>query len=86
MIVYLFGVMLLLGCCNFVLKIIVDDNEEIFGFEFVEFFCCDFYVDDGLKLVLLVEEVVVFIKSIKKMCLCGGFNFYKFIFNEKDVI
>lgn len=32
MIVYFFGVVLLLGCFNFVFKVIVDDNEVVVSF------------------------------------------------------
>lgn len=86
MIVYLFGVILFLGCVNFILKRIVDDFEELFGSELVMFVKKDFYVDDGLKLVFLVIEVLVLIKSIKSLFVKGGFNFYKFILNSKEVI
>lgn len=81
MIVYFFGIILFLGCANYVLKVFVDDNEIEFGLVLVNFN----YVDDELKLVVLVKEVVILIKDIKAMCRRGSFNLYKFVFN-KNVI
>lgn len=52
--VYLFGVVSLFGCVNFVLKRTVNDFEFKFGFEIVEFVRYDFYVDDGFKSVFLI--------------------------------
>lgn len=46
----------------------------------------NFYVDDGLKLVVIFELVISLVKDIKKLCEKGGFNFYKFICNYKFVI
>lgn len=61
--VYLFGVVLLLGCVNFVFKRVVDDGEKEFGLEVVDFMRKDFYVDDGLKFVKCVDIVINFIKN-----------------------
>lgn len=86
MIVYLFVVTFFLGCLNFIFKLIVNDNERDIGFIVVNVFREDFYVDDGFKSVLLVDEVVQLIEDVKEMCKRGGFRFYKFIFNSKEVI
>lgn len=51
MIVYLFGGVLFLSCVNFVLRKIVDDNEDVYGLEIVNIVKWNFYVDDCLKLV-----------------------------------
>ena len=46
----------------------------------------DFYVDDGLKSVALVDEAVKLIASVKQMCSRGGFRLLKFVSNSKEVI
>lgn len=73
MILYFFGVGFSLGCANLVFKIIVEDNERKFRIEIVEFFSKNFYIDDGLKFVKIVEEVIFFIEKSKLMCKEGGF-------------
>lgn len=59
--VYFFGVGLLLGCFNFVLKCIVEDGEKEFGVRVVEILKKNFYVDDVLKLVLIEKDVIEFV-------------------------
>lgn len=65
-------------CCNFALKTTAGYIENAFGPKPAEFPCRDFYVDDSLKSVPSFEEAVTLIKSTKKMCQCGSFNFHKF--------
>lgn len=60
--VYFFGVGSFFGCVNFGLKKVVDDGEVEYGNEVVEFIWRDFYVNDGFKLVGIIEEVVILIK------------------------
>lgn len=83
---YFFGVISFLGCVNFALKMVVNDNEFDFGLEVVNFIRKDFYVDDGLIFVELVYDAVTLIKDIKEMCRRGGFKLYKIILSYKEVI
>ena len=86
MTVHLFGATSSPGCSNFALKSTANDNEWEIGSTAANFLREDFYVDDGLKLVSLVHEVVQLIKDTKKMCKRGGFRLYKFTSNSKEVI
>lgn len=46
----------------------------------------DFYVDDGLKLVVILEEVISFIERSKELCCGSGLRLYKFFLNLKEVL
>ena len=77
MTVHLFGATSSPGCANFALKSTVNDFEEEFGASAADFLRNDFYVDDGLKSVPLVDEAVKLIASVKQMCSKGGFRLHK---------
>lgn len=64
MIVYFFGVVFLFSCFNYVLRKIVSENEVEVGMVVVEIMCCNFYVDDCLKLVFIKVEVKDLISSL----------------------
>lgn len=57
MVVYLFGVILLLSCVNYVLRKIVYDYKGFYNIEVINIVFKNFYVDDCLKLVKIVIEV-----------------------------
>ena len=78
--VHLFGATSSPGCANFALKSTANDFEEEFGASTADFLRNDFYVDDGLKSVPLVDE------AVKLMCSKGGFRLHKFVSNSKEVI
>ena len=86
MTVHLFGATSSPGCANFALKSTANDFEEEFGASAADFLRNDFYVDDGLKSVPLVDEAVKLIASVKQMCSRGGFRLHKFVSNSKEVI
>lgn len=68
MTVHLFGAGSSPGCVNyFVLKRIASDQEEEFGHEAANFVRDNFYVDDGLKLVLTLAEAIKLIWKHKKV-------------------
>lgn len=73
MIVHLFGATSSPGWANFALMSTANDFEEEFGGSAADFLRNDFYVDDGLKSVPLVDEAVKLITSVKQMCSRGGF-------------
>ena len=74
MTVHSFGATSSPGCANFALKSTANDFEEEFGASAADFLRNDFYVDDGLKSVPLVDEAVKLIASVKQMCSRGGFT------------
>ena len=86
MTVHLFGATSSPGCANFALKSTANDFEEEFGASAADFVRKDFYVDDGLKSVPLVDDAVKLIVSVKQMCSKGGFRLHKFVSNSKEVI
>ena len=86
MTVHLFGATSSPGCANFALKSTANDFEEEFGASAADFLRNDFYVDDGLKSVPLVDEAVKLIASVKQMCSRGSFRLHKFVSNSKEVI
>lgn len=57
MIVNFFGVVFLLSCFNYVLRKIVDDNEEEYGSVVVSTMRRNFYVDDCFRLVSIEIKV-----------------------------
>lgn len=63
MVVYLFGVVLLLSVVNFVFKWIVRDNEDKYGILVVDMLWNNFYVDDCLCFVSLEGKVVELIEG-----------------------
>ena len=86
MTVHLFGATSFPGCSNFTLKSTADNHEAEFGMAAVNFLKNDFYVDNDLKSVGTVQEVVKLIKNMKVMCDKGGFNLHKFVSNSKEVL
>ncbi|XP_022794387.1 uncharacterized protein LOC111333131 [Stylophora pistillata] len=86
MTVHLFGATSSPGCANFAMKSTANDFENEFGASAADFLRNDFYVDDGLKSVPLVDDAVKLIVNVKKMCSRGGFRLHKFVSNGKEVI
>ena len=86
MTVHLFGATSSPGCANFALKTTADQYEESCGREAADFVRRNFYVDDGLKSVQLVEEAKELIKNTKSFCQRGGFRLHKFTSNNKEVM
>ena len=76
MTVHLFGATSSSSCANFALKKTADDYEEEFGAQAANFIRHNFYVDDGLKSHLTVEEALNLVKSVKQMFSKGGFNLH----------
>ena len=86
MTVHLFGATLSPGCANFALKTTANDLEEGFGASAADFLRNNFYVDDGLKSVPLIDKAVKLIASVKQMFSKGGFRLHKFVSNSKEII
>ena len=74
MTVHLFGATSSPGCANFALKSTAHDVEEELGASAADFLRNDFYVDNGLKSVPVVDKAVKLIASVKQMCSRGGFS------------
>lgn len=64
MIVYLFGVVFFLVCLNFVVCKIVEDNVKDFFVDVLSIVWWNFYVDDCLKFLFLVEDVVCYVGEL----------------------
>ena len=86
MTVHLFGAGSSPGCANLALKTTAEDNESDLGADAADFLRKNFYVDDGLKSVKMVNEAISLIEKSKTMCQRGGFRLHKFISNRKEVI
>lgn len=71
---------------NFVLKRIASDQEEEFGHEAANFVRDNFYVDDGLKLVLTLAEAIKLIGNTRKLCAKGDLRLHKFTSNSREVL
>lgn len=84
--VHLFGVTSSPGCANLALRTAADDCRDDLGVEAASFIKENFYVDDGLKSVPTVPEVIKLIKNGTEMCLRGGFRLHKFTSNSKEVV
>lgn len=79
MTVHLFGAVSSPSCANFVLRKTADDNE---GKAFSECFSTisnNFYVDDSLESVMLVQELTA-------ACVNGGFKLTKWFSNSHAVL
>lgn len=74
MIVYLFGNGLSWVVVIYGLRKMVKYGEEVDVKEFVE---RNFYVDDGLVLMFIVDEVIILVKSIEVIFISVNFRFYK---------
>ena len=85
MAVHLFGAASSPACANLSLKTTAEDNKDL-GEEVVHFAKTDFYVDDGLKSVDMVEKTVFLIQKGKEMYQREGFRLHKFSSNNKEVI
>ena len=86
MTVHLFGATSSPRCANFALKRMASDYEGQCGSEAASFARNDFYVDDGLKSVSTPDAAITLVKTMKMLCVKGGFNLHKFISNDKAVI
>ncbi|XP_053403186.1 uncharacterized protein LOC128558291 [Mercenaria mercenaria] len=74
MTVHLFGAIFLneFGCANFGMKKMASDNEEQFGSDIADFIRHDFYVDDGLRSVVIQSLPSEFrAKDLKNVDLIG---------------
>ena len=86
MTVHLFGATSSPGCANFALKTTANQYEGVCGKEAADFVRKDFYVDDGLKSVALVDQAKSLISSTKSLCQKGGFRLHKFVSNSTEVL
>ena len=86
MTVHLFGATSSPGCANLALKATANNFEMEFGTTAADFLHNNFYVDDGLKSALSVEEAVKLITNVKQMCNKGGLHLHKFVLNSREVI
>lgn len=56
------------SCANFGMTHMASDNETEFGTDVANVVRHNFYVDDGLKSVSTISDVVTLIQKSKKMC------------------
>lgn len=86
MISYIFGVKDLFSCVNFCLKWVVEDSKGRFSDEVVNVVIKDFYVDDFVKFVRIVNEVSLLVNEV--ICLFSevGFRFMKWMSNSWEVL
>lgn len=80
MTVHQFGATSSPGCANLALRTAADDGVNEFGVEAASFIKENFFVDDGLK------SVIVLIKNSTEMRMKGGFRLHKFTSNSKEVV
>ena len=84
MCVHLFGAVSSPGCANFGLKQATNDGEAKFGTDAVNFVRSDFFVNDGLKSVLTVDEATYLIGNTKQLLAKAGLH--KFLCNSMEVV
>ena len=75
--VHVFGATSSASCANYALRRTAVDNIKEFSKDIIETPKQNFYVDDMLKSKENVNESIVFIKEIKRLCQLGGFNLTK---------
>ena len=72
---------------NFALNSTANDHGSELSSVTANFLQNDFYVGDGLKLlVATADEAIALIKNAREMCFKGGFKLHKFVANDKQVI
>ena len=84
--VHLFGAVSSPGVANFCLRKTAETGREQYGDEAADFLCEDFYVDDGLKSLPIVEDAIKVIESSKSMCSAARLRLHKFASNRKEVL
>ena len=67
-------------------RLVANDHENEFGATVAEFLHKDFYVGDGLKSVLSIDEAVNLVANGNQMCNRGSFWLHKFVSNSKEVM
>lgn len=85
MTVHLFGAASSPGCANFGLKYLAEQYKSEYptASSFVK---KNFYVDDGLTSVPLIEEAKELIVNAQTLCKHGGLRLHKFNSNENEVL
>ena len=86
MCVHSFGAVSSKNCVIFALHQTATDQKATYGEEAAEALEKDFYMDDLLKSLDSLKEVIEFVKNVNGMCAAGGFNLTKFICGDRRVI
>ena len=84
--VHLFGAGSSPGCANYGLRQLAMDHAAECGEDVKNFIHRDFYVDDGLKSMATVQDVVQLITRTRLLCEKGGLRLHKFVSNHRDVL
>ena len=84
--VHLFGAGSSPGCANYGLRQLAMDHAADCGEDVKNFIHRDFYVDDGLKSMASVQDVVQLITRTRLLCEKGGLRLHKFVSNHRDVL
>lgn len=87
MCVYVFGNVLFFVIVIYGLWKIVENCENIYGFDVKDFVSRNFYVDDGLVFLLFCEKVIDLIKRIKIVFKeNGNLWLYKIVLNDREIL
>lgn len=84
--VYLFGKVNFLRMIVWVLRRIVIDSRIEFSKDVCKIVFKNFYVDDCLFLVLIIELVIKLLLQLIQLLRKGNFYLIKFVFNVKEVL
>ena len=84
--VHLFGAASSPGVANFYLHQTEESHRHEFGDNASDFPLRDFYVDDGLKSVPIVEQAHQLIKCSQAMCASDNLRLHKFASNCKEFL
>jgi len=72
--------------CGYALRRTALDKSEIFSLETINANLIDFYVDDLLKSLKTIGDVVQITKELQVVLAIGGFQMTKVMFNEREVL
>ena len=86
MLVHLFGATSSQSCASFALKKTANDNKNDFDVLTIDTVNRNFYVDDCLKSVPVVEEAVKLVDQLPRLLARGGFHLTKWVCNRREVL
>ena len=86
MTVHLFGAVSSPACSNFPVCKTAKDNAKDFSADAINTVRRNFYVDDCLKSLPLVEDAVSHVDELRSLLQRGGFRLTKWISNSREVL
>ena len=84
--VHVFGASSSPSCANYALRKTATDNQDNFSKATTQTVIRDFYVDDMVKSMDDVHDVIRLVHEVRQLCLVGGFNLTKFVSNSAVVM